>query len=191
MALTFSHPFPMGADAPEFHLRDVVTDNKYTFHQLSAGMVTVVAFICNHCPYVKHIQNELAAIANTYINEGVSFIAINSNDAEAFPEDSPEKMKEAALELGYPFPYLYDETQEVAKSYKAACTPDFYIFDHKGKCVYHGRFDASNHKNGVEPTGEDLVFAIELTLAGQQMPESDMQPSSGCNIKWKSGVSPF
>jgi thiol-disulfide isomerase/thioredoxin len=191
MAHTFSQKFPLLTKAPEFNLLDVTTSKHYTYNDLGAGMITVVMFICNHCPYVKHINNKLVELANKYINEGVSFIAISSNDAESFPDDSPSNMSKVAEELKFPFPYLYDETQAVAKLYRAACTPDFYIFNEESLCIYHGRFDESNHKNGVQASGEDLAYALDLALYGRTIPEESQMPSSGCNIKWKSGVSPF
>lgn len=181
----------MGEKAPEFKLLDVTTEKYYTYKDLGAGLTTVVMFICNHCPYVKHIQSEMVKIAEKYISEGVSFIAISSNDAENFPDDSPEKMKQTAEMFNYPFPYLYDETQSVAKSYKAACTPDVYVFNDEAECIYHGRFDNSNHKNGVVPTGNDLALVLDLALKGEVLPADKQRASSGCNIKWKSGVSPF
>ena len=191
MSLTFSKEFALGEKAPEFNLEEITSNKFYSYSDLGAGMITVVMFICNHCPYVKHIRKELVNVANTYISEGVSFIAISSNDVENFPDDSPENMKKVAEEFNFPFPYLYDETQQVAKAYKAACTPDFYIFNEEGKCIYHGRFDQSNHKNGVESTGEDLSKALDLALEEKVIPKEDQKPSSGCNIKWKSGISPF
>lgn len=191
MSLTFSHEFPLGEKAPEFKLPEVTSGKEYTYKDLGAGLVTVVMFICNHCPYVKHIRGKVVEVANTYISEGVSFIAISSNDADNFPDDSPEKMKELAENLEFPFPYLYDETQEVAKSYRAACTPDFYIFNEDAICIYHGRFDDSNHKNGKESSGEDLSKVLDLALEEKVMPKDEQHPSAGCNIKWKSGVSPF
>lgn len=191
MALTFSQKFPLLNKAPEFNLLDVSTGNYYSYKDLGAGMVTVVMFICNHCPYVKYIQSQLVRVANIYISEGVSFIAINSNDADSFPDDSPEKMKDVAQEFDYPFPYLYDETQKVAKAYKAACTPDFYIFNEDSECIYHGCFDLSNHKNNMPSTGENLKLALDLAIEGKIIKEELQKPSSGCNIKWKSGISPF
>ena len=191
MALTFSKEVWMGAESPEFRLPDVVSGKVYSYSDLGSGLVTVVMFICNHCPYVKHIQKKMVELADKYIREGISFIAISSNDAESFPEDSPEKMKLIAEEFNYPFPYLYDETQEVAKAYLASCTPDWYVFDSDGKCIYHGRFDGSNHKNGIAPGGEDLMYVLDLALEEKVLLKELQKPSSGCNIKWKNGVSPF
>lgn len=191
MSLTFSQEFPIGDKAPDFKLLEVSSQKHHSYSDLGSGMITVVMFICNHCPYVKYIREKLVDVADKYISEGVSFIAISSNDAENFPDDSPEKMKALAAEYNFPFPYLYDETQEVAKAYLAACTPDFYIFNEASECIYHGRFDASNHKNGLEPTGDDLMHALDLALEEKTIPKADQKPSSGCNIKWKSGISPF
>ncbi|MFC0876797.1 thioredoxin family protein [Saccharicrinis sp. FJH2] len=191
MSFTFSQEFPLGEKAPEFKLKEVTSGKFYSYSDLGSGMITVVMFICNHCPYVKHIREEIVRFANKYISEGVSFVAISSNDVENFPDDSPENMKAVAEEFDFPFPYLYDETQQVAKEYKAACTPDFYIFNEEARCVYHGRFDESNHKNGLQPTGTDLADALDQVLDGKVIPKEDQNPSSGCNIKWKSGISPF
>ncbi|MFB6343349.1 thioredoxin family protein [Saccharicrinis sp. FJH62] len=191
MSFTFSQEFSLGEKAPEFKLEEVTSGKFYSYSDLGSGMITVVMFICNHCPYVKHIREEIVRFANKYISEGVSFIAISSNDVENFPDDSPENMKTVAEEFNFPFPYLYDETQQVAKAYKAACTPDFYIFNEEANCVYHGRFDESNHKNGMQPTGTDLADALDQVLDGKVIPKEDQNPSSGCNIKWKSGISPF
>jgi len=141
-------------------------------------------FICNHCPYVKHVQSELIKLAKDYQAKGVSIIAINANDAVNYPDDAPAKMKEVALQLGYPFPYLYDETQAVAKAYQAACTPDFYIFDGNLKCVYRGQLDEARPKNAIPVTGKDIRAALDSLLAGQPV-NSEQKPSIGCNIKWK------
>ena len=141
-------------------------------------------FICNHCPFVKHVNEALVKLANDYIPKGISFIAISSNDVVNFPEDSPEKMKQTAKELGYSFPYLYDESQEVARAYDAACTPDFFIYDKNLKLVYRGQLDDSRPSNGLPVTGKDIRSAFDLLLAGKNVPAEQM-PSIGCNIKWK------
>jgi thiol-disulfide isomerase/thioredoxin len=141
-------------------------------------------FICNHCPYVKHINDQLVVLANEYIKKGVSFIAISSNDVANYPEDSPELMKVLAEEVGYPFPYLYDEDQSVARMYDAACTPDFYIFDSELKCAYRGQFDDSRPKNDLMVTGRDLRMALNDILEGKKV-SFNQKPSIGCNIKWK------
>ena len=184
MSLTPSNMIPLGSTAPDFNLPDVVTGNLVSLKTLSTGKATVVMFICNHCPYVKHINNELVTLANDYITKGVSFIAISSNDAIAEPADSPEQMKELALKLKYPFPYLYDETQEVAKAYQAACKPDFFVFDKDLKLAYRGQLDDSRPSNNIPLSGKDLRQALDALLTGQ--PVSPRQrPSIGCNIKWK------
>jgi peroxiredoxin len=186
MALTESNMFPLGNKAPSFTLPDVVSGKTVTLDELKSDFATVIMFICNHCPYVKHVQHELVRLANDYIPKGVSFIAINSNDAEQYPDDSPKRMKEVAKELGYPFPYLFDETQEVARAYQAACTPDFYIFDRELRCVYRGQLDDSRPGNGIPVTGESIRSALDSLLAGEPV-SVKQKPSIGCNIKWKQG----
>ncbi|MDX1920535.1 MAG: thioredoxin family protein [Candidatus Caenarcaniphilales bacterium] len=184
MVLTPSVMIPLGSTAPDFELIEAVTGQKFSLQQLKSQVATVVMFICNHCPYVKHIQAKLSEIADLYEIRGVSFIAINSNDAASYPEDSFEKMKESAGKNFYTFPYLFDESQEVAKAYQAACTPDFYIFDKNLKLVYRGQFDDSRPGNEVKVTGKDLTTALDSLIAGQQV-STDQKPSIGCNIKWK------
>lgn len=184
MARTPSNMIPLGTVAPDFTLPDAVTGSSFSLQQLKGDTATVVMFICNHCPYVKHINVALVQLANDYMNKDVSFIAISSNDAVNYPDDSPDKMKEQALALGYPFPYLYDETQEVAKLYDAACTPDFYIFDNSLLLVYRGQLDDSRPSNDIPVTGKDMRLALEALL--QNTPVSvEQRPSIGCNIKWK------
>jgi thiol-disulfide isomerase/thioredoxin len=177
---------PLGTIAPSFSLPDTVSGKTMSLDELKANKATVVMFICNHCPYVKHVQTQLVQLAQEYQPKEISFIAISSNDAENYPEDAPDKMKEDAERLGYPFPYLYDETQEVAKAYKAACTPDFYIFDDTLKCVYRGQLDASRPGNQIPVTGQDLRNALDNLLNGQPL-DPEQKPSMGCNIKWKNG----
>ncbi|MBN2910081.1 thioredoxin family protein [Polycladomyces sp. WAk] len=184
MALTESNMFPLGAKAPSFTLPDVVSGKNVSLDELKSEIATVIMFICNHCPYVKHVQDQLVKLANDYIPKGISFIAINANDAEKYPEDSPEKMKEVAQKLGYPFPYLFDETQEVAKAYQAACTPDFYIFDRDLKCVYRGQLDDSRPGNDIPVTGESIRSALDSLLRNEPITVKQ-KPSIGCNIKWK------
>ena len=184
MAATPSNMIPLGTIAPNFSLPDTVSGKTMSLEDLISQSATVIMFICNHCPYVIHIKNELVKIADDYIPEGVSFAAISSNDVENYPEDSPQKMKELALELGFPFPYLYDETQEVAKAYDAACTPDFYIFDKDLKLVYRGQFDESRPGNNMPVTGKDVRKALDAVLSGNPVSD-DQKPSMGCNIKWK------
>ena len=183
MALTESTMLPLGTAAPNFHIKDVVSNNYYSLDDLKSGKATVIMFICNHCPFVIHVNPELVRIANEYKNQGVSFIAISSNDVENYPEDAPDKMSIVAKVLKFPFPYLYDKHQEVAKAYDAACTPDFYVFDGDMKLSYRGRLDQSRPGNNVPLSGTDLRHAIDQTIAGKSI---DAQyPSAGCNIKWK------
>ncbi|MCB1827126.1 MAG: thioredoxin family protein [Coxiellaceae bacterium] len=184
MAVTPSNMLPLGTKAPNFSLLDTVSDKTLYLASLKSNKATVVMFICNHCPYVIHLQTALVDVANRYQAKGVQFIAISSNDANNYPDDGPEHMKSVAEELQYPFPYLYDETQNVAKDYQAACTPDFYIFDKDLLCVYRGRFDSSTPRNNQPVTGEDLCNALDNVLAGKSVSE-DQQPSMGCNIKWR------
>jgi peroxiredoxin len=174
----------LGTIAPDFKLIDTVSDQVLSLEELKSDKATVVMFICNHCPFVKHVNAQLVQLAEDYQQKGVAFIAISANDVENYPEDSPEKMKIYAEKLGYPFPYLYDETQEVAKAYKAACTPDFYIFDANMELVYRGQLDDSRPGNGVPVTGEDLRDALDNILVGESV-SGEQRPSLGCNIKWK------
>jgi thiol-disulfide isomerase/thioredoxin len=184
MAATPSTMLPLGTLAPNFHLLDVVSGEIKSLEQLKSPIGTIVMFICNHCPYVKHILPVLVTLVNEYQKKGIITIAINSNDVENYPEDSPEKMKQLAIELGNPFVYLYDENQSVAKAYQAACTPDFYVFDGNLKCVYRGRFDNSTPKNEQPVTGLDLKKALDYLLLNKSIVEEQL-PSIGCNIKWK------
>ncbi len=184
MALTPSNMLPLGTVAPDFNLPDTVTDKNIGLKDIESTKGTVIMFICNHCPYVIHIQDEIANMAREYSEKGISFVAISSNDVENYPADSPEKMKERAKELDFNFPYLYDETQEVAKAYMAACTPDFYVFDENLKCVYRGRMDEATPGNGKPVNGQDLRLAMDAVIAGTSISEEQF-PSMGCNIKWK------
>ncbi|OQY54715.1 MAG: thioredoxin family protein [Candidatus Parabeggiatoa sp. nov. 2] len=179
-----SNMMPLGTIAPDLTLPNPVTGETATLQGLKSDTATVIMFICNHCPYVKHLNGEIVKLAKDYQPKGVSVIAINSNDVNNYPEDAPEKMKEVAQQVGYSFPYLYDETQEVAKAYQAACTPDFYVFDKDLKCAYRGRLDGATPKNNVPVTGEELRAALDAILAGQPV-NSDQKPSMGCSIKWK------
>ena len=184
MVLTPSTMLPLGTKAPDFKLWCAVNEREFSLDELKSDKATVIMFICNHCPYVKHVQTGLVDLANDYKHKGISFIAINSNDVENYPDDSPENMKIVAERLGYPFPYLFDETQEVARAYDAACTPDFYIFDGELTCVYRGQMDHSRPENGKPVTGEHIRGALDRIL--DREPLSDVQiPSIGCNIKWK------
>lgn len=184
MARTPSNMVPIGFKAPDFSLINTVDDKKYSLQDLKSEKATVIMFICNHCPFVLHVNDGIVKLANDYQSKEVSFIAISSNDVENYPDDAPDKMKEIAAKLAYPFPYLYDETQDVAKAYQAACTPDFYIFDGELSCVYRGQLDASRPDSGIPVTGEDLRSALDCVLSGQAV-SSDQRPSLGCNIKWK------
>ena len=186
MAKTASSMIPLGSVAPDFTLLDSVSGQVKSLHELQSKTATVVMFICNHCPFVKHIRAELAALGQELQARGVAVIAINSNDVDSYPEDSPEKMKIEAETHAYTFPYLYDETQEVAKAYRAECTPDFYVFDAAMACVYRGQLDDSRPGNGIEVSGGDLRAAVDCVLAGKPV-NQNQKPSIGCNIKWKNG----
>jgi len=184
MAATPSNMMPLGTMAPDFNLTDTISGKKKSLHELKSEKATVITFICNHCPFVKHVQKGLVKLTKDYIPSGISFVAINSNDVKAYPDDSPERMKEVAKQLGYPFPYLYDESQDIARAYGAACTPDFYIFDKDLKCVYRGQMDDSRPSNNIPVTGKDIRAALDAILAGKPVSE-EQKPSIGCNIKWK------
>jgi thiol-disulfide isomerase/thioredoxin len=185
MAATHSNMMPLGTTAPDFELLDTVTGSNKSLQELKGEQGTIVIFMCNHCPYVMHVKDQLIDIARSYGPKGIQTIAINSNEIEHYPQDAPNKMKELMAQWGHPFAaYLYDESQEVAKAYQAACTPDIYLFDADLACVYRGRLDGSTPKKDVPSTGEDLRNALDCLLAGK--PISDEQiPSVGCNIKWK------
>lgn len=185
MAYTESNMLPIGTKAPDFELPDTVSGKMMHLKDLTSDRVTVVMFLCNHCPYVLYVNPEIVRIVAEYQPKGVSFVGISSNDAEAYPEDAPDKMRIHAKEVGYTFPYLYDESQEVARAYNAACTPDFYVFDKDLKLAYRGQLDPSRPKrNPIPSTGEDLRAALDAVLAEKQVPEIQ-RPSGGCNIKWK------
>lgn len=184
MALTPSNMVDLGSSAPDFELQDTVTGSLMTLDILKSDDATLIMFICNHCPYVKHVREELVRLANDYIPKNVSLIAISSNDVESYPEDSPELMKIEALEWKYPFPYLYDETQKVARAYRAACTPDFFLYNKNMELVYRGQLDDSRPGNNRPLTGEDLRTAIDNLLNNVPAPTNQI-PSVGCNIKWK------
>lgn len=184
MAETLSTMLPLGTVAPDFTLLDTRTEKSVSLQELQSKKGTVIMFICNHCPYVKHIQKKLVEVANIYQKKGITFIAINSNDVKAYPADSPSKMREEAETFHYSFPYLYDETQTVAKAYQAACTPDFYIFDDAMACVYRGRFDDATPGNHHVVTGRDLIGALDSLLSNKPI-EQNQKPSIGCNIKWR------
>jgi len=184
MALAFTEKIELGYIAPDFKLVEPLSGKVRTLNEFTQGKGTVVMFICNHCPYVKHINSELVKLANDYIPKGISFIAINPNDAAKYPDDSPEKMIETVKENNYPFSYLYDETQEVAKAYNAVCTPDFSIFNHELKCVYRGQLDDSRPGNSIPLSGKDIRKALDSIIEDKAM-DSNQIPSSGCSIKWK------
>jgi peroxiredoxin len=184
MALTPSNIFPIGSLAPDFTLPDTVSGKHVSLKDIRGAKGTIVMFICNHCPFVLHVNDELVRLATDYKNRGFGFVAISSNDVENYPQDGPDFMREQAIKLRYPFPYLYDETQEVAKAYDAACTPDFYVFDKNLKSVYHGRLDDSRPGNGVPLTGKDIRVVLE-TILSRRIYKGTELPSMGCNIKWK------
>ncbi len=184
MALTYSNMMALGTEAPDFALPDTVSGVTMTFADIAGRAGTVVMFVCNHCPYVKHVNSELVRLARDYAPRGIGFVAISSNDIEHYPEDAPEKMKVVATEVGYPFPYLYDESQGVARIYQAACTPDFYLFDAARRLVYRGRLDASTPGNGLPLNGQDLRAAIDAVISGSSV-AARQDPSMGCNIKWR------
>ena len=188
MARTPSTMLELGTTAPRFELPDTDGDI-VSMDDFAAAPALLVMFICNHCPFVKHVRGELAAIGREYGARGVAIIAISSNDAEAYPADAPVQMKLEKEEAGYTFPYLFDATQEVAAAYRAACTPDFYLFDAARQLVYRGQLDDSRPGNGVPVTGQDLRAALDAVLDGRAVAE-DQRPSLGCNIKWRPGNEP-
>jgi peroxiredoxin len=178
---------PLGSEMPPFELPDAT--GQTVAGSSFQGTPLLVMFICNHCPYVKHIRPRLAEVTKDLAGKGLAVVGINSNDSELYPDDSPEAMKAEAEEFGYTFPYLVDEDQSVAKAFRAACTPDLFLFDGNGKLAYRGQFDSSRPKNDEPVTGADLVAAAEAVLEGRPVPE-DQRPSIGCNIKWKPGNEP-
>lgn len=188
MVATNSTMLALGTQAPDFHLRDTA-GKLVSLAEFKQSAALLVVFMCNHCPYVKHIRAGLAQLARDYQPRGIGIVGINSNDVRSYPADSPEKMREEVASAGYNFPYLYDETQETAKAYRAACTPDFYVFDKDRNLVYRGQFDDSRPSNGLPVTGKDVRNALEATLAGKP-PNATQKPSLGCNIKWKPGNEP-
>ncbi len=190
MALTESTMLlELGAPAPDFRLPDVVSGKIVSLDTFRDKKALVVMFICRHCPYVQHVKEELARLGRDYANKSVGMVAISSNDATQYPDDRPEKLRAMAEELGFNFPLCYDETQQVAKAYAAACTPDFYVFDQDRKLVYRGQLDDSRPGNGIPVTGKDLRAAIDAVLEGRPV-SSRQKPSLGCNIKWKPGNEP-
>lgn len=175
---------PLGTSAPNFSLPDTVSGRMVSLSEVKTDKGLVVIFLCNHCPYVIHVNPEIVRVAKEYMARGLGFVGISSNDVENYPDDAPDKMKQVAEQLGYPFPYLYDESQEVARAYDAACTPDFYVFGKDLKLAYRGRLDDSRPKNDNPLTGKDLRAALDAVLEGKPVTEAQY-PSGGCNIKWK------
>lgn len=180
---------PLGTPASAFELRDVVNGQTYSLDSFADKAALLVMFICRHCPYVVHVQEELARIGRDYKDTGLGMIAISSNDPVGYPDDAPPKLKEMALRLGFTFPFCHDETQEVAKAYHAACTPDFYLFDRDRRLVYRGQLDDSRPGNNKPVTGRDLRSAVQAVLAGKPV-DGNQRPSIGCSIKWKQGNAP-
>ncbi|MEX0653567.1 MAG: thioredoxin family protein [Phycisphaeraceae bacterium] len=187
MALTPSTMLELGTEAPAFSLPDT-EGNTVSLKDFAGKDALVVMFICVHCPYVKHVQDELARLAKDYQARNVGFVAINSNDTESHPDDSPEHMARQKKEHGFPFPYLFDESQDVAKAYRAACTPDFFVFDKDRKLAYRGQLDDTRPNSDQQPTGEDLRAALDAVIEGRTL--SEQKPSIGCNIKWRVGNEP-
>ncbi|MGF1581317.1 MAG: thioredoxin family protein [Gemmataceae bacterium] len=189
MVKTLSTMLELGTPAPDFTLPATNESMKNVSKSDFNGKPLLVMFVCNHCPFVKHLNKPLAELSKEYQTKGVAVVGISSNDVGTHPDDSPEKMAEEAKDVGYTFPYLYDETQDVAKAYRAACTPDFFLFDKDHKLVYRGQFDDSRPDNGKPVTGADLKAALDAVVAGTAVP-TEQTPSIGCNIKWKSGSEP-
>ena len=189
MVKTLSTMLPLGTKAPDFSLEDVVSGHKISLHTFAEKKALLVMFICVHCPFVKHLQNDLAALGKEYVDKGLGVVAISANDITTHPNDAPDKMKAMAETLGFNFPFCYDESQEVAKAYTAACTPDFFLFNRDHILVYRGQFDDSRPGNDVPVTGKDLKAAIEEVLLERKV-DTQQKPSIGCNIKWKVGNEP-
>jgi len=189
MAETPSTMAPLGMKAPDFRLPDAVTGRTVSLNDYKSAPALLVMFICNHCPYVKHIREHLAQLVREYQARGVAVVGISANDVAQFPEDGPAAMREEARTAGYTFPYLFDETQEVAKEYRAACTPDFFVFDKDRRLLYRGQMDDSRPSSGPPVSGKDLRAALDAALAGRPVPP-DQRPSVGCNIKWKEKNAP-
>ena len=184
MARTPSTMVTLGTKAPDFLLPDTVSEKQLSLNEIKGETATMIMFICNHCPFVKHVNEELVRLGNDYKNKGIGFVAINSNDVINHPNDSPELMTQVAKELKYPFPYLYDESQETAKAYNAACTPDFFIYDKDLRLVYRGQLDDSRPGNEIPVTGKDIRQAL-VRLINNEPVQQEQRPSIGCNIKWK------
>jgi peroxiredoxin len=184
MTRTTSNTVALGTLAPNFNLKDTKSSEWFSFQDLKGEKGTLLIFICNHCPFVHHVIDEIVMIANDYRVQGIGIITISSNDVVKFPQDAPELMTEFAFQNKFEFPYLYDETQEVAKAYNAACTPDFFLYDNQDKLVYHGQLDDSRSGNGIPLSGNDLRGAIDSVIYNRTI-NPDQKPSLGCNIKWK------
>lgn len=180
---------PLGTPAPPFTLRDVVSGQSYSLDSFAGRAALLIMFLCRHCPYVQHVEQEVARLGQDYRDRGLGIIGISSNDPAHYPEDAPERLKEMAQRLGFHFPFCFDESQEVAMAYKAACTPDFYLFDAGRRLVYRGQLDDSRPSNGKPVTGRDLRTAIDAVLAGKPV-DANQKPSIGCSIKWKPGNAP-
>lgn len=180
---------PLGTSAPPFTLRDIVSGQVYSLDSFTGKAALLVMFLCRHCPYVQHVQHEIARLGQDYADTALGIIAISSNDPAQYPDDAPERLKDMAQRLGFRFPFCFDETQEIAKAYKAACTPDFYLFDAGRRLVYRGQLDDSRPSNRIPVTGRDLRAAIEAVLAGKPV-APNQKPSIGCSIKWKPGNAP-
>jgi peroxiredoxin len=189
MVKTASTMLPLGTSAPDFSLTNAVDGTTVSLSDFADKKGMLVIFMCNHCPFVVHLRSDLARFAKEYQGKGLGIVGISSNDVQDYPQDGPHKMAEEAKSAGYTFPYLYDETQEVAKAYSAACTPDFFLFDKNQKLVYRGQFDDSRPQSGIPITGKDLRAACDAVLAGKPVPEQQ-KPSIGCNIKWRAGNAP-
>ncbi len=189
MTLTPSTMLPLGSPLPGFELTDVVSGSSVSPSTFKNERLLLVMFICEHCPYVKHVRQELSRLGSDYVSKGVGMVAISSNDAQNYPQDSPENLKKMALDLKFSFPLCYDETQNVAKSFRAACTPEFYLFDQDRRLIYRGQLDDSRPKTNIPVTGKDLRSTLDSVLAGKKITLEQM-PSIGCNIKWKPGNEP-
>ena len=189
MVLTSSTMLELGTKAPDFALPDVVTEKTISLDTFSGNKALLVIFLCRHCPYVQHVRGELAKLGRDYFGRSLGIVAISANDADNFPDDRPESLKEMAVELGLNYPLCYDENQYTAKAYTAACTPDFFLFNHNRELVYRGQLDDSRPGNNIPVTGRDLRAALDAVLAGNHV-STQQKPSLGCNIKWKTGQEP-
>lgn len=190
MVRTESTMLALGTPAPDFSLPEPASGKTFSLANFTCNDALLVIFMCNHCPYVLHLHKQLNDLIREYQAKGIAAVAINANDPVNYPDDSPEKMIELATEMNYCFPYLFDENQSVARAYKAACTPDFFLFDKDMKLAYRGQFDASRPGNEQAIDGADMRSALDAVLTGQAIPEEQQQPSMGCNIKWKEGNEP-